>query len=97
MRSEGTVVGFVCLCVCLLLYISPLGCLFVSQTMRRTQRAMKVINYERFFLKNAPLQSYNAFSIVRIMRSRPFFIAAENAHAVIMTSLPRPGRLLCVS
>ena len=31
MRSEGTVVGSVCLFVCLLLYISPLECLFVSK------------------------------------------------------------------
>ena len=32
MRSEGTVVGSVCLCVCLLLKISLFQCLFVSQT-----------------------------------------------------------------
>ena len=56
-------------------YILPLGCLFVSQTMRRTHRAMKVRNYERFSLKNAPLQSYSASSIVRLMRSRPFFLS----------------------
>ena len=55
--------------VCLLLYISPLGCLFVSQTMRRIQRAMKVRKYER---QNVPLQSYSASSIVR---SRAFFLS----------------------
>ena len=36
------------------------------------------------FSENAPLQSQSTPSIVWLMRSRPFFIAEENAHAVIM-------------
>ena len=48
--ARVTVVGFVCLCVylsvcmsvCALLYISPLECLFVPETIPSTQRAMKV-------------------------------------------------------
>ena len=68
--ARVTVVGSVCVCVCLLLDISLLECLFVSQTMRRTQRAMK---YERFSLTVAELQPS---SIVRLMHSQPFFFAA---------------------
>ncbi|CAI8041934.1 hypothetical protein GBAR_LOCUS23273 [Geodia barretti] len=41
MRSEGYC-SWVCLCVCLLLYISPLECLFVPETIPSTQRATKV-------------------------------------------------------
>ncbi|CAI8049747.1 hypothetical protein GBAR_LOCUS27391 [Geodia barretti] len=37
-------IGFVCVCVCcLLLSISLLGCLFVSQRIRPTQRATKAL------------------------------------------------------
>ena len=41
-RSEGTVVGSVCVSVCLLLNISLLEPLFVLQTIALTKRGMKV-------------------------------------------------------
>ena len=49
--ARVTVVGFACLSVCLLLYISLLECLFASQMIRPTQRAMKVRTFVGFSLK----------------------------------------------
>ena len=46
-----TVVGFVCLGVCLLLVISLLECSFVSQRIAPNQRTMKVRNYVRLSQK----------------------------------------------
>ena len=40
-----------CVCVCPLSHISPLGLLFVVKTLSRTQRAMKAKNFVAFSLK----------------------------------------------
>ena len=49
--ARVTVVGSVCLCVCLLSHISPLERLFVLKTLSRTQRATKVNTFVGFSLK----------------------------------------------
>ena len=49
--ARVTVVGSVCLFVCLLSHISPLECLFVLKTLSRTQRATKVKKFVGFSLK----------------------------------------------
>ena len=49
--ARVTVVGSVCLSVCLLSHISPLERLFVLKTLSRTQRATKVKKFVGFSLK----------------------------------------------
>ena len=49
--ARVTVVGSVCVCVCLLSHISPMERLFVLKTLSRTQRATKVKKYLGFSLK----------------------------------------------
>ena len=49
--ARVTVVGSVCLCVCLLSHISPTEPLFVLKTLSRTQRATKVKKFVGICLK----------------------------------------------
>ena len=52
--ARVTVVGSVCVCVCLLSHISPLKRLFVLKLLSRTQRATEVKKYVGFSLKPLP-------------------------------------------
>ena len=49
--ARVTVVGSVCVSVCLLSHISPMERLFVLKTLSRTQRATKVKKFVGFSLK----------------------------------------------
>ena len=49
--AKVTVVGYVCLSVCLLSHISPLECLFILKSMSRTQRAPNIKKFVGISLK----------------------------------------------
>ena len=69
--ARVTVVGSVCVCVCLLSHISPMERLFVLKTLSRTQRATKVKTFVGFSLK--PLRCRLPPLCCRAY-SRPFFL-----------------------
>ena len=59
--ARVTVLGSVCLCVCLLSHISPTERLFVLKTLSRTQRATKVKKFVHWdLLETTAFKSYAA-------------------------------------
>ena len=78
MRRTVTVVGSVCVCVCLLSHISPLDHLFVLKILSYTQRATKVNKICGDFSEIAPLQRYTASCVVGYCSDIPrTFLTAE--------------------
>ena len=83
MRSEGyVVVVSVCLSVCPLSHISPLGLLFVVKTLLRTQHATKVKKIVAFSLK---LRRSRATALPALYgyRAAGHFLSAEYARALL--------------
>ena len=71
--ARVTVVGSVCLCVCLLSHISPMERLFVLKTLSRTQRATKVKKFVGFSLKPLRCRDPALPPLYGHAYSRPFF------------------------
>ena len=93
MRSEGYGSCRVCVSVCPLSHISPLGLLFAVKTLSRTQRAMKVKNFVAFSLK--PLRCRDG--TIPPLDGHYGQFSADNTHAhCAYASSPRfaPGRKL---
>ena len=71
--ARVTVVGSVCVCVCLLSHISPMERLFVLKTLSRTQRATKVKKFVGFSLKPLRCRDPALPPLYGHAYSRPFF------------------------
>ena len=71
--ARVTVVGSVCVCVCLLSNISPMERLFVLKTLSRTQRATKVKIFVGFSLKPLRCRDPALPPLYGHAYSRPFF------------------------
>ena len=86
--ARVTVVGSVCLCVCvsvcLLSHISPMERLFVLKTLSRTQRATKVKKFVGFSLKPLRCRDPALPPLYGHAYSRPFFHAYRVRACVLL-------------
>ena len=87
--STSVLSSWVCLSVCVSVTLNLTSRVFVRLTKDTTYLMGNEGQFRTVFSENAPLQSWIASSIVRLMRSRSF-VAAENAHAHYIR--PRGGK-----
>ena len=88
--ARVTVVGSVCLCVCvsvcLLSHISPMERLFVLKTLSRTQRATKVKKFVGFSLKPLRCRDPSLPPLYGHAYSRPFFLRKARMRIIVFTA-----------
>ena len=92
MRSEGYGSRRVCLSVCLLSHISPLGLRIVVKTLPHTQHATKVKTFVAFSLKLRRSRAM-ALSALYSYRAVGHFLLAEYARALLKCTLTVGGGL----
>ena len=84
--ARVTVVGSVCVCVCLLSHISPMERLFVLKTLSRTKRATKVKIFVGFSLKPLRCRDPALPPLCGRAYSRPFFLRKARMRIIVFTT-----------